>query len=125
MGHDPGPLFRPGRVEWRLSQLEILRTVVVHDQQPVAGWFDVVLDPLPAWCHDPWLTLRLIGAEEPILGGQLLAAPTMIQRSSRLASTPTQNLSSASTSTSVSSAGSVPSRCRRTAYGRQASSTRV
>ena len=42
----------------------------MHDQQPVAGWFDVVLDPLPAWCHDPWLTLRLIGAEEPILGGQ-------------------------------------------------------
>ena len=35
-------------------------------------------------------------------------------------STPTQNRSSASVNTLASSAGSVPSRCRSTTYGRQA-----
>ena len=55
----------------------------------------------------------------------LLLAPNSTQRSSRLPPTPSQNLSSGSVSTSTSSAGSVPNRCRSTTYGRQASSARV
>src|SRR5215204_2200702 len=71
VGQNRGPLVRTSGVQGRLSQFEVLGAVVVHDQQPVAGWFDVILDTLPARRHNSWLALRLIGAEQPILRGQL------------------------------------------------------
>ena len=71
MGEDRPPLGVAGCVQRSLGQREVLRAVVVHDQQPVAGRLHVVLDALPARCHDPRLALRVVGAEHPVLRGEL------------------------------------------------------
>ena len=56
-----------GGLQRRLGELEIFGAIVVHDQQPITGGLDVVLNPLPSRRDDPRLALGIIGAEQPEL----------------------------------------------------------
>ena len=122
---DRPPLGVARGCQRRLSELEVLRSIVVHDQQPIARRLDVVLNSLAAWRNDSWLTLGIVSTEQPEFEVILLPAPITIHRSSRLASTPSQKRSSGLGYHRNVWDGSVPRRCRKTTYGRQASSALV
>ena len=110
----------------RLSQLEVLGAVVVHDQQPITGGLDVVLNALASRRDDPRLALRIIGAEQPEFRGDLAAGseddPAII--AACVYAQPV-TLVSLGQYLDVLRRVVVPSRCRRTTYGRQASSALV
>ena len=68
MRHQRGPVLRSR--QRRGSDLEVLRVVVVQDEQPVSGIVDAVVQALPARGHHGELTLRAGRVEQPHLAGQ-------------------------------------------------------
>ena len=92
------PLLVTRRIQRRPRQLEVERAVVVHDQQPVAGGLDLVLNTLAPRRDRARGAFGIVALSSRDLGGDLAAGSETIQRWSRLASTPTQNRSSGSSS---------------------------
>ncbi len=79
---DPGlvaqhrsPVGMAAGAQRRLGELEVLGAVVVHDQQPIAGRFDVVLHALAPRCDAPRHARGVVDAEQPALRGDLAAGP--------------------------------------------------